>query len=70
MSTQLLIAFASHLSKVVQINVSYNFSTKLNATYLLRISTRDKLPKTNKLKQTEHVVYNDWTNPGLAELSD
>ena len=64
-----LIAFASLLRKVVQTFSSYGFSADLNATYLLRIA-RDKLPKPIKLKWTKHVVYNDWTNPGLTELSD
>ena len=36
---------------------------------MLRIA-RDKLPNPIKLKWTEHVVDNDWTNPGLTELSD
>ena len=64
-----LIAFASLLRKVVQTFASHGFSADLNATYLLRIA-RDKLPNPIKLKWTEHVVYNDWTNPGFTELSD
>ncbi|XP_075264413.1 uncharacterized protein LOC142356371 [Convolutriloba macropyga] len=64
-----LIAFASLLRKVVQTFASHGFSADLNATYLLRIA-RDKLPNPIKLKWTEHVVDNDWTNPGLTELSD
>ena len=64
-----LIAFASLLRKVVQTFASHGFSADLNATYLLRI-VRDKLPNPLKLKWTEHVVDNDWTNPGLTELSD
>ena len=64
-----LIAFASLLRRVVQTFASNGFSADLNATYLLRIA-RDKLPNPIKLKWTEHVVDNDWTNPGLTELSD
>ena len=64
-----LIVFASLLRKLVQTFGSHGFSADLNATYLLRIA-RDKLPKPIKLKWTKHVVYNDWTNPGLTELSD
>ena len=64
-----LIAFASLLRKIVQTFASHGFSADLNATYLLRIA-RDKLPNPIKLKWTEHVVDNDWTNPGLTELSD
>ena len=63
------IAFASLLRKVVQTFASHGFSEDLNATYLLRIA-RDKLPNPIKLIWTEHVVENDWTNPGLTELSD
>ena len=55
--------------QVVQTFDSHGFSADLNATYLLRIA-RDKLPNPIKLKWTEHVVDNDWTNPGLTELSD
>ena len=36
---------------------------------MLRIA-RDKLPNPIKLKWTEHVVDNDWTNPGLTKFSD
>ena len=64
-----LIAFASLLRKVVQTFASHGLSADLNATYLLRIA-RDKLPNPIKLKWTEHVVDNDWTKPGLTELSD
>ena len=64
-----LIAFASLLRKFVQTFASHGFRADLNATYLLRIA-RDKLPNPIKLKWTEHVVDNDWTNPGLTELSD
>ena len=64
-----LIAFASLLRKTDQTFASRGFSADLNATYLLKIA-RDKLPNPIKLKWTEHVVDNDWTNPGLTELSD
>ena len=64
-----LIAFASLLRRLVQTFASHGFSADLNATYLLRIA-RDKLPNPFKLKRTEHDVDNDWTNPGLTELSD
>ena len=64
-----LISFASLLRKVVQTFASHGFIADLNAKYLLKIA-RDKLPNSIKLKWTEHVVDNDWTNPGLTELSD